>query len=129
MWTYEQSTGKLYHFNELVGMGYSGHLDGKNNPAAQNEPDTGPLPEGTYTIGPSFDSPTHGPVAMRLTPDPENQMFGRAGFLMHGDSIIHPGMASLGCIIQMRAVREAVSASMDKSLVVVAAIAAARGQA
>jgi hypothetical protein len=57
---------------------------------------------------------------MRLTPAPENTMFGRDGFLMHGDSIEHPGCASEGCIIVGRAVREAVSESDDKSLEVVA---------
>jgi len=33
-------------------------------------------------------------------------MFGRRGFLIHGDSKLHPGTASKGCIILPRWARE-----------------------
>ena len=36
---------------------------------------------------------------IRLEPDPSNNMCGRSGFLIHGDSKKHPGSASQGCII------------------------------
>lgn len=36
---------------------------------------------------------------MRLTPYVENQMCGRDGFMIHGDSSAHPGEASDGCIV------------------------------
>jgi hypothetical protein len=64
------------------------------------------LPRGLYTIEPPHDSPQVGPYAMSLIPDPANEMFGRSDFLIHGDSIEHPGQASHGCIILPRSVRE-----------------------
>jgi hypothetical protein len=120
MWTYYQKNGRLLNAQRrLVGMGYSGHDEGKNNPAMQNLSRVGPIPCGTYTIGAPFDSESHGPYCLPLTPDTDNEMFGRSGFLMHGDSIVHPGMASLGCIIQLHAVRETVWKSGDHRLKVV----------
>jgi hypothetical protein len=46
-------------------------------------------------------------------------MFGRSGFLIHGDSIIRPGTASRGCIILAREIREQIAASGDADLEVV----------
>jgi len=124
MWTYEQSTGWLIAPDgSRVSQGYSGAGEGKNNPAMQNVPDEGPIPQGRYTIGEPHDSAMHGPFVMTLTPFADDEMFGRAGFLMHGDSIPHPGTASEGCIIQPRAVRERVWASGDHELEVVATYA------
>jgi hypothetical protein len=122
MWTYLQSSGDLWHGDpEPVCSGYSGHDAGKNNPDMQDVHDVGPIPQGKYTItGPPFDSPGHGPFVMRLVPDPQNEMFGRSGFLMHGDSIEHPGAASEGCIIMPRAIRERVWNSGDRDLKVCA---------
>ena len=120
MWTYKQSTGELTNAaGDVVAKGYSGAPAGKNNPAMQNVPDVGPIPEGQYTIGTPFNSPDHGPFAMHLTPDPANEMFGRSAFLMHGDSLEHPGCASEGCIIMPRPVREATWNSGDLALLVV----------
>ncbi|HKT90099.1 MAG TPA: tlde1 domain-containing protein [Candidatus Sulfotelmatobacter sp.] len=122
MWTYRQSTGQLTDPDgTLVATGYSGHGDGKNNPALQDAHDIGPIPQGLYSIG----SPTdltggpHGPYVLPLTPDPGNEMFGRSGFLMHGDSMGHPGEASLGCIIAPRPARVKVAESGDQALQVV----------
>jgi Protein of unknown function (DUF2778) len=53
-----------------------------------------------------------------LTPDPSNDMCGRSGFLIHGDSVSHPGDASDGCIILSRAEREAIVKSGIKLLCV-----------
>src|SRR5258708_6996311 len=107
MWIYVQRTGNLYDkHGELTGTGYSGHDVGKNNPADQGTANLGPVPQGDYYIGGPFDSPTHGPYCLRLTPAPTTNTLGRSGFLMHGDSIKHPGMASEGCIIMPRPVRE-----------------------
>lgn len=120
MWNYQQSTGKLSDLTgALVGIGYSGHESGKNNPAMQSHRGLGPIPCGVYIVGLPFDSPEHGPYCLRLTPQPENEMFGRSGFLMHGDSIVHPGMASLGCIIQLHATRQRVWESGDHLLEVI----------
>ena len=117
-WTYKQSTGELHHGDQLVGVGYSGHAEGRNNPAMQAVHDVGPLPRGWYTIGPAHDTTTHGPHVICLTPDPSNEEDGRAGFLMHGDNAKHD--ASLGCIIMGPVIRNTVSASADKRLEVIA---------
>lgn len=117
MWTYNQANGQLSHGGVAVGMGYSGAKpDGYNNPSMQNVHDVGPIPQGFYTIHEPFDSPAHGPFAMPLEPDPANEMFGRGGFLMHGDSIENPGHASEGCVIMPRSVREEVWKSGDREL-------------
>ncbi|HLW75686.1 MAG TPA: tlde1 domain-containing protein, partial [Bryobacteraceae bacterium] len=99
MWTYRQSTGEMSRDGIAAGIGYSGFEAGKNNPAMQEVEETGPIPQGRYTIGEPEDleGGPHGPFILRLTPDSGNQMFGRSGFLIHGDSIAQPGMASRGC--------------------------------
>src|SRR5881394_3675444 len=96
-WTYKQSTGELLLDGTHVTTGYSGHAEGRNNPEMEGTPDVGPLPRGFYTIGVPFDTTTHGPHVMRLTPDAGQDEHGRSGFLMHGDNAQHD--ASLGCII------------------------------
>lgn len=120
MWTYEQRSGELFDARgERAAIGYSGFDGGKNEPTWQEHPDLGPIPRGTYTIGAPEcvqKAGPHGPFVLRLTPDPDNRMFGRAGFLMHGDSVAHPGSASHGCIILRRAAREIVAASGDNRL-------------
>ena len=111
----------------LFAFGYAGRDAGKNNPAMQDVHDIGPLPVGLYTIEPSETNPKLGPVAMRLTPDPANEMFGRAGFFIHADSVRTPGQASHGCIVPVRGanmepgrdVREAIDDSGDTALQVV----------
>lgn len=121
MWHYEQSTGHLYSDEEkLLAVGYSGHAEGVNDPALQDVHEVGPIPRGTYTIGAPEETPEHGPYVLRLTPDPENEMFGRAGFLIHGDSVVTPGTASQGCIIMPRFAREQVWNSGDHEIEVVA---------
>jgi Protein of unknown function (DUF2778) len=119
---YRQSTGQLFAGDvtaEPLGVGYSGSPAGKNDPALQNVKDVGPIPQGWYTIGIPYDDPESGPVTMRLTPDPENEMFGRDGFKLHGDTT-PPGFASLGCPVLPREVRELIAASPDKRLQVIA---------
>lgn len=119
MWTYEQRTGELFDAaGERVGVGYSGFGIGKNNPALQRQPNVGPLPCGLYTIEPPIDvhGGPHGPYVLPLTPDTGNEMFGRSEFLMHGDSIGHPGEASHGCVIQLIGVRMRVAKSGDNRL-------------
>lgn len=118
MWVYEQSTGDLSNDapNTLRARGYSGFGDGKNNPAMESVPDVGPIPRGEYQVGVPHDTDSHGPFVMSLTPLPANEMFGRSGFLMHGDSVHAPGTASKGCIIMPRPVREIVWNSGDHRL-------------
>src|ERR1039458_8813813 len=98
---YKISTGELTAANGVVSKGYSGAAGiGKNNPAEEGVKNVGPIPEGVYTIqGPPFDTPTHGPLVLRLIPNVKNDMHGRGSFLMHGDSLRATGTASQGCII------------------------------
>lgn len=119
-WVYSQSTGELRRDGILIGVGYSGHGDGLNDPADQQVRNVGPIPQGMYTIGPAFTHPAAGPVTMRLTPGPKTETFGRDGFLIHGDSASQDHSASRGCIIMPRVVRAAVSASKDTALKVTA---------
>lgn len=120
MWNYHQASGVLDHDGLIVGVGYSGAPGGKNNPSMQSVPDVGPIPHGEYFIGDPLDTVEHGPHVLPLTPDPANEMFCRSSFLMHGDSLDHPGAASKGCIIMARDVRDRVSNSADNRLTVTA---------
>lgn len=126
MLQYIQSTGELFRDWNHVAFGYSGKNAGKNNPEFEsngsNDTDEiwGPIPVGGYTIGPAFTSPHTGVIAMRLTPDPTNEMHHRGDFEIHGDSALHPGGASKGCIIMPHDVRVAISRSPDKRLQVFA---------
>ena len=107
--TYHQGTGNLTCTNaqgqQTVNHdGYAGRGDGRNNPDMQNVANTGPVPRGNYTIGPSIRHNTAGPATHRLTPDAGNNMENRAGFLIHGDNATND--ASEGCIIMPRTVRD-----------------------
>ena len=120
MFKYSQSTGALDDANEtFLGRGYSGFGPGKNNAEMQNVLDVGPIPQGQYTINPPVDTEEHGPYVLALVPNEWNEMFGRSGFLIHGDSVNNPGMASKGCIILARPIREQIWNSGDRSLAVV----------
>ena len=117
-WIYHQATGKLFHDDKLVSAhGYAGHGMWKNNPGGEMLQDKGPLPRGTYRISNHFiHHPTAGKHVLRLTPSTGNQMFGRSGFLIHGDSITAPGTASDGCIVLPLAVRQEILISSDEKL-------------
>ena len=113
---YEQQTGRMVCTDNKTGkmvvnrMGYAGHGRGKNNSSMQNISNTGPLPQGKYDIeAPAFMHPHTGPLSLRLDPDNGNEMFGRSGFLIHGDSKKRPGEASNGCIILPAEDRRAIS--------------------
>jgi len=115
---YHNANGRLFRDEKFLASGYSGFADGKNNPALMNEPDIGPIPCGVYDL----EKITHPGLAdpvFRLNPHPENNMFGRAGFLIHGDSVAAPGTASHGCIIMMRSVRNNIATEGDKTITVV----------
>lgn len=119
VWTYRQTTGEIGRDGAApIGSGYSGFGAGKNNPALEYEPNIGPIPKGMYRIGAPQDleGGPHGPFVLPLAPDAANEMHGRFGFLIHGDSISHPGMASRGCIILAGSIREQIAASGDGDL-------------
>ena len=116
MYSYSQSTGNLTDASGgLVTVGYSGHGDGLNNPAMQDVPDVGPLPQGLYSLGAPIDHPKLGPFAIPLIPHAGDELFGRSDFYLHGDEVGHVGehLASHGCIVFDRATREAIWASGD----------------
>jgi len=124
MWIYAQSTGKLFHATEdtdtpdLIAIGYAGAGAGKNNPNMESIRNVGPIPVGLFTIESPRDT-IHSPYTLPLTPYPANEMFGRAGFLIHGDSIHAPGTASQGCIILPRDIRYIIWGSGDHDIEVV----------
>ena len=76
------------------------------------------MPAGALQIGPPKDDNHVGPFALPLTPMPGTDTFGRFAFLIHGDSIVHPGTASEGCIILLRDARNQIAASGDQELIV-----------
>jgi hypothetical protein len=120
MWKYSQSTGELFNpGGDILDTGYAGKGSAKNNPDNQCVADTGPIPRGFYDVQPAVKHLKLGPVAIPLSPDGNNDMCGRSGFFIHGDSVSDPGNASEGCIIMKRATREEVNASGDKRFQVV----------
>lgn len=132
---YKQSTGELFFVfsgDQVVGglgrveevlklgTGYSGKGVGKNSVAFQEVKEVGPIPQGLYGIGLPHDTKDHGPYVMNLTPHSDNKMFGRDNFLLHGDRIGAPGMASLGCPVLNPELRKIIGESSYKLLEVVA---------
>jgi len=117
---YEQKTGRLTDSKgSIMGVGYSGNGQGKNNPLMQDVKNVGVIPRGKYMIGNPYDSPHTGAFTLPLIPDPTNKMFGRNEFKIHGDNISAPGTASQGCIILPRIVRIAINNSSDKYINVI----------
>jgi hypothetical protein len=104
-----------------MATGYSGRGDGLNRPQFQVTPDVGPIPRGIWEIGEPFDDPEHGAYCLPLTPQEGTELFGRSGFLCHGDEILNAGkhLASLGCIIMPRFAREQMWTNGDHLLEVV----------
>lgn len=105
-----QSTGTVVcidnngNLSAVDRSGYSGNGAGKNNPSYQNVENTGPIPVGNYTIGPSRPGGHMGPDARLLTPTPATRASFPSNrnpdtFNWHGDSRSNPGGASQGCPI------------------------------
>jgi hypothetical protein len=113
MFRFNQSTGEVTHQGSHFSWSYSGHGNGVNNPSMQYVPGIGPIPVGTYTIGPPFVHPHAGAVCMRLTPNPGTDDHGRDGFMWHGDNIAANHTASEGCIISPRVDREAAANAVN----------------
>lgn len=103
-WLYIQSTGQLYRPDgSFCADGYSGRAEGLDNPALENVKDEGPIPAGLYRIG--IVDEEKGPFTIHLSPDQSNAMFGRSGFLVHGDNAEVNHTASEGCIVMPRLAR------------------------
>ncbi len=110
---YSQSTGSMTCTNDATGLQYlscsglyAGNGSGLNNPNAQNQHNVGPLPQGNYVVG--APNNRRGPYTRPLTPDPSNNMFGRSGFLIHGDNAAQNNSASEGCIVAPRDCRSGI---------------------
>jgi hypothetical protein len=109
---FHQKTGLIDLSNGEHSQGYAGHGEGKNNPEMENVRGVGPLPHGIYVAVSMFHHhPDLGAYAMLLQPDEETKAriiaLGRdpGSFFCHGDSYMHPGDASDGCIILDRVTR------------------------
>ena len=128
MITYRQSTGSIQDGLGYLGIGYSGHGQGLDNPEMEVVSDVGPIPAGRWKMA-SYSGAAHyedkGPGVIVLDPMPDDQgaiawAHGRAGFLVHGDNEAGNHTASHGCIIAGPAVRARMWADADKIIQVVA---------
>jgi hypothetical protein len=97
MATYSQSTGKFVTSDGTSYSGYSGNGECLNNPSKESTGFVGPIPKDEYTVTSSTAS--RGPTTLVLTPAKTNTMYGRSGFLIHGDNAKRDNSASDGCII------------------------------
>ena len=102
-YVYYQKAGYFLHNGLYLATGYAGRGQGKNNPLMQNVKDIGPICRGVYFMGKPNEQ--KGPATIPLTPSSFNEMFGREGFLIHGDNPDHIGDSSEGCIILPHDVR------------------------
>jgi hypothetical protein len=116
-WTFEIPTGKWFDpLGNYMSTGYAGHGAGFDNVADESIADVGPIPEGAFQMGKWFDDPEKGKIVCHLTPLPGTNTYGRSGFMIHGDSIQHPGQASHGCPIADKPSRTRMSLSPDQIL-------------
>lgn len=118
MYLYSQSSGQLSKDGVLIGIGYSGHGKGINNPLLESIHNVGPLPKGKWQIGPAHFHGHLGSTVMSLTPI-SHSAFGRGGFYIHGDNSASNRTASNGCLILNREIRRFIAISSDNSLEVV----------
>jgi len=110
--TYSQSTGRFSRDGVLIGIGYSGHGAGLDNPAMQAVADVGPIPAGDWTIAGARDGGHLGPMVMDLAPVAPFAAFGRSLFRIHGDNPAANHTASDGCIILGPAYRTQIAAAV-----------------
>lgn len=117
--TYVQRTGRLRDETGIVlWTCYSGNGPDMNNPASQGLVGRGPLPCGTYRVGPPHEPVDHlGRLAMPLVPLDERKMEGRSGFFLHGDNSRMNHTASNGCIIAGPSARQAVANAVHRGMV------------
>ena len=110
---YSQTSGRISvvgpDANIPIGRGYSGQPPYVNQPGAQALVARGPIPRGIYRLVGPCDTIRLGPVVYYLDPSPDNNMYGRSGFFIHGDNAFGNQTASHGCIILHRKVREKIA--------------------
>jgi len=118
--TYSQTTGHIMdEQGNLVATGWAGRGEGKNNPSAQDQHCTGPLPQGIYECGAWHDHPHLGPMVLDLH-QVSGDTYGRDAFYVHGPSSKNYGEESMGCIIVPRPGREMVHALLPRRVTVTA---------
>lgn len=119
MWIYSQSTGNLWdRRGVLVGSGYSGFNEGKNNPRLEAMSDIGPIPRGKWVISRVYNSKNTGPYTLELLPSGHNALM-RTNFRIHGQTKENWGSASRGCIVLPPSIRTQIWESGDKILTVI----------
>jgi Protein of unknown function (DUF2778) len=121
--TYSQSTGRFSRNGALIGIGYSGHGPGLNDPAMEAAVGVGPIPAGHWTIEPARAGGRLGPMVMNLDPAPPFKALGRSLFRIHGDNGKGDHSASDGCIILGPVYRKQIAAAVaggDTALTVTA---------
>jgi len=128
MWVYEQDTGWLCYGGARIAKGYAGAPGVINDHPAQEMHNKGPLPCGLYLMQAAIWHLHLGPDAIPLTPHPENRMFGRSEFYIHGDNHASPGNGSTGCVCLPGATRQLLITSTDKDLSVQLAPQAIQGE-
>jgi len=85
--TYTRSDGVIRRDGVFSGVGSY-----RNESSAVNRVNEGPIPHGTYTLR-NIGTTNLGPDTIECIPSPNNVMYGRRGFYIHG------GTRSEGCII------------------------------
>jgi hypothetical protein len=113
-WLFQIVRGRILKPNgQLHCAAYSGAPGFIDNPQFECFKNLGPICEGVYDMVAMVDDPEHGPDCIILKPRFGNMMYGRDGFMWHGDSKKHPGCASLGCVVSIRLARDAAWQSND----------------
>ena len=107
---FSQSTGVITQDNGVVvtTLAFAGNnyrpdhnpagIMGRNNPAMQDVPFIGPLPQGLYRVG---EWGMHHPVGDNSAPLTQigGESFGRSAFFIHGPGGADPSNSSEGCIV------------------------------
>lgn len=116
--TYDQKTGQITLRNTPVGIGYSGHGVGLDNPDLETMANVGPIPRGEWRIMRWDDvHGDKGPIVAVLAPM-HHDAHGRSAFLIHGPHANDKQDSSHGCIVAAKPIREALRASGETKLVV-----------
>jgi len=108
-WEYVQATGEMRRDGVVVGVGYSGDPEHKNDVRYESFRSKGPIPRGAYRM--IYVYPRHpklGELAITLRPV-GHDCLGRSNFMIHADSVKKPGTASEGCIVIDRKIRKAMA--------------------
>lgn len=75
---------------------YAGYGEGRNDPRYEHVRNVGPIPRGRYALKRHWRDRA-GPNTLACEPVPGTNLYGRSGFLIHGDNAT--GTASKGCIV------------------------------